>query len=102
MQIFILTIVYTVTICSVLGLLYALRSGKHGWAYVSAAIATPICLFVAGYPSLYYVPALFPIGIVLGAICIKRRRRGWAMVLFAPYLTLWLGIIVVVLINMGR
>lgn len=78
-----------------------MRSGKYGWAYVSAAIATPICLFVAGYPALYYVPIVFPIGILMGAHYIKRQRPNLALLCFAPYLILWLGIFVSILVNMS-
>ena len=101
-QIIILFSIYAATISSAFGLLYALRTGKYHSAYVSAALATPICLFVAGYPGLYFVPVLFPIGILLGANFIKRQRLGLAILCFAPFLILWLCLLVIVLMNIAR
>ncbi|MGJ8688698.1 MAG: hypothetical protein ACSHXZ_04180 [Gammaproteobacteria bacterium] len=100
MQLLILFIIYFVAISSAFMLVHALRSGKYGWAYVSAAFATPICFFVAGYPALYYIPLVFPIAILAGAVCIKKQRRGLAMALFTPYLLLWAGLMITILVNM--
>jgi hypothetical protein len=99
MQIIVLFLIYSATITSAVLLPFAVHSGKHGWAYLSAVLASPICLFVAGYPSTFYIPVLFPLGIWLGALCIKKGRTSLALLFFSPYIILWIGVVITVLVN---
>lgn len=101
MQTILLFTIYGFTIASVLLPLYAVRTGKHGWAYFSAVLASPMCLYVAGYPALFYIPILFPFGILAGAVCIKKGRSGLALLFFAPYMILWVGIVITFAVNIG-
>jgi len=99
-QLIIFCIFFGTAIASAVLLLYALLSGKYGWAYLSAVFALPLCLYVAGYPATYYVPVLFPVAILLGAMFIKKQRPGWALLFFAPYLVLWLSIMVIAVFDL--
>jgi len=100
MQAIIFYVFYGTAISSAVLLLFALLSGKYGWACLSAVLALPLCLYVAGYPATYYVPVLFPVAILLGAIFIKKQRPGWALLFFAPYLVLWVSIMVIALFDL--
>ena len=102
MQTILFLIFYSLTITSVPLLVYSVRTKKFGWAYVSIGMSSPICLFIGGYPGLFYIPILFPIGLLLGVACIKKQRSGFALLFFIPYLMLWVGAIVVALINLQR
>ncbi len=99
MQFVVLFSFYGATIVSVIVFSYAARTGKHKWAYLSAALAAPSCFFVGGYPSLYYVPVLFPLGILLGGVCIKTSRTVMALLLFAPYTILLMAVVIAIILN---
>lgn len=49
-----------------------------------------------------YIPVLFPLGICLGALCIKKGRSRMALLFFSPYIILWVGVVITVLINTER
>jgi hypothetical protein len=99
MQLIFRFLLYAVTLSSVILFFYAVRTGKYKWAFLSAAFSIPICLFMGGYPSMHYIPVLFPLGVLMGAICIKKGRTRSALVFFAPYMVLWVGTFITILVN---
>lgn len=99
MRLIMLFSIYAITISSVILFAYAARTGKYKWAYVSAAFSIPICLFIGGYPSTYYIPVLFPLGVLIGGEFIKKGRSGIALILFMPYMILWVGTSITILLN---
>ncbi len=99
MQLIVLFFICAVTISSVILFAYAVRSGKYKWGYVSAVFSIPICLFIGGYPATYYIPVLFPLGVLMGTAYIKKGRSAIALLLFVPYMTLWVGTFITILVN---
>ncbi len=73
------------TVFSLVLPLYAAFTGRPRAAYVAAALSLPYCYYVAGAPSTYYVPLIFPLLTASGGTLLRARRTIALWLLFFPY-----------------
>jgi len=64
----------------------ALRTGRTSLGFAGAAIATPFCLYVNGYPLFHWTGAIACGANFLAAFLIHRGRRDVAFTVLLPFL----------------
>lgn len=79
----------TFLISSILGIIlpfFSAITNSQRTAYIAAALSIPICFYVAGAPTFYYVPLIFPILTVMGGYLLPTRRTLAIWLLLSPHI----------------
>jgi hypothetical protein len=80
-------------ILSVSLLTMAILTSKVWLSIAALVFSIPVSVLLMGYPSLFYIPAIFPLLIFLGGKKLESNNKKTAVIFFSPYLLIAIPII---------